>query len=328
VPISLFRRKTPAYEGPVPTFDELHTMPEFARFADFFSVGNWADAEQELTRLPVDEAEYAIFLAAQLEDAHTLLERALEADPSSSWARTALAMQNIFAGWAIRTDAAASDVSADQFAAFHTRAAKAENLLTNVLAEDPSFAPAWFVRILSARAVEVAPSELQRRAAAHARLVPGDLTALQQTLQYVLPQWFGSDDAATQFARDAAAACEPGSSGLAIVALRHLARWSDLGGGTAGQRYLAAPDVSDQVITASKTFLDGDPGIRPVEVQAHSAFLMALALSENNQAARPHLDALGTRASAWPWTLAFNAGAELTGLYALVLANSSEQVTT
>jgi hypothetical protein len=322
MPFSLFRRKTTTYDGPVPVFDELSTIPEFASVAAALSVGNWTGVEDGLVALPVDEAEYAMFLAAQAPEHQPFLEAAVVADPQSLWARTTLALRFVFTGWEIRTDSRAEDVSREQWAGLHSWAARAEQLLTEVLADDPDFAPAWYVRMLSARAVEVAPSELDRRARAHARLAPGDLTALQQGLQFHLPKWFGSDDVATAFARDAAAECAPGSSGLAIVALRHLDRWADIGGEALGFQYLNAPAVRDELIAASTAFRAGAVGLRPVQVQAHSAFLMALALGEHFEPARAHLDALGTRASAWPWTLAFGSGADLVGLYALVLGNT------
>lgn len=322
MPFSLFRRKKTTYGGPVPVFDELSTIPEFASVAAALSAGSWMSVEDGLVALPVDEAEYAIFLAAQAPEYQSFLEAAVVAHPQSLWARTTLALRFVFAGWEIRTDSRAQDVSREQWVGLHDWVARAEALLTEVLADDPDFAPAWYVRMFSARAAEVAPSEFDRRARAHARLVPGDLTALQQGLQFHLPKWFGSDDVATVFAREAAAECAPGSSGLAIVALRHLDRWADIGGEAPGFQYLNTPAVRDELIAASTAFRAGDVGLRPVQVQAHSAFLMALALGEHFEPARAHLEALDTRASAWPWTMAFSSGADLVGLYGLVLENT------
>jgi hypothetical protein len=286
-------------------YDTLYTVPEFADIGDALRNGDWSSAEDALRGHPADEAAYAIDMIAECEGIEGLLEEAVSADPSSACARTALARRFIAIGWDIRTGARAENVSREQFDAFRSWLVKAEQLLIDACALDETYAPAWAVRVLTARALEVGPAEARRRYERLRRLSPHDYPAQAQMVQYLLPKWGGSEERAHAFARDAAAEAPPGSHSGALVPIVHIERWLD--DDDAGAAYIVQPPVVDEMTdAAARSVLHPDYVAGPIGVQAHSVFAMGFWLAGRSDLAAVHFSALDGRATEFPWKYTFD----------------------
>ncbi|MDY0909100.1 hypothetical protein [Microbacterium sp. CFBP9034] len=300
-------------------YDTIATVPELADVRDALHGGDWPAAEAALRARPADEAAYAIELLAEMDGIEGLLEEAVGAAPASACALTALARRYIVIGWQIRTGARAEDVSREQFEAFRSWLVKAEQLLIDACALDESYAPAWGVRVLTARALEVGPAEARRRYDRVRRLSPHDYPAQTHMLQYLLPKWAGSEEQAHDFARNAAAEAPPGSHSGALVPIVHIERWLDADG-DAGGAYMAQPSVVEEVTdAAARSVLHPDYAAGPIGVQTHSAFAMALWLAGRNELAAVHFAALGGRATEFPWAYTFDDPTRLDQLRTAVL---------
>ncbi|MHC2999315.1 hypothetical protein [Microbacterium sp. HJ5] len=296
-------------------YDTIDTVPEFADLRRAIRDGDGAAAESFLLATPADEAVYAMELMADIDGVERLLEDAVNSAPPSACARTALARRYITIGWQIRSGARAEDVSAEQFDAFRSWLVKAEQLLIDACALDESYVPAWGVRVLTARALEVGPAEARRRYERVRRLSPHDYPAQSHMLQYLLPKWSGSQEEAHSFAVACAAEAPPGSHSGALVPIVHIEKWLELDGDDAGAAYLAQQAVVDEMTdAASRSVLHPDYRSGPLGVQTHSTFAMAYWLGGRRDLAAVHFAALGGRATEFPWYYTFD---DPTGLDAI-----------
>ncbi len=311
---------------PQAAFDSLDTVDEFAGLRDALGGGDWRTAEQTLRGFAPDVAAYAIAMIGEVDGIEKLLQAAVADDPGSACARTALGMRYVMIGWDIRTGARAEDVSAEQFAGFRTWLVAAEQLLIDACALDAAFSPAWGVRMLTARALEVGPAEASRRYERVRAASPDDLPAQIHMLEYLLPKWAGSDEQARAFAHDAAAQAPAGGHAGALVALYHLERWLELDGGDPGREYMRdAAVVDDLRDAAARSVLHPDYTGGPLAAQAHSAFAMAFWLAGRPDEAAVHFDALGGRMTDLPWTYAFDEPEGVAEIREAVLAERRER---
>jgi hypothetical protein len=253
-------------------------------------------------------------MISDLDGVEASLEWANGSYPRSPVAATALAMRYTTLGWTARTHSAANQVSSEQFSMFSRWLERSERMLVEVCAEHPRFAPAWAARITNARGLELGMSEARRRYTHLARLTEHSYPAQVQMLQFLLPKWFGTVEAATEFAQDAARAAPPGSDSGALIALLHIERWAQLGQRD-GQAHLASPAVHAELVeAASRSVLHPEHRPGPVGVQTHGTFAMAFWLGGHPADAARHLGLIGRRASEFPWRYALDSAAQLEGV--------------
>jgi hypothetical protein len=283
-------------------YDRLGSVPEFAALADAVGRGDWPGAEEALSALPADQESYALELLADEDGVESFLEDAAAAHPASAPARTALAARWIVLGWSARGHADASETSAEQFDAFREWLVRAERLLTAVCADDPTYAPAWAARILTARGLEVGQSEAIRRYRQLNAVFPHHFPGQRDTLIYLSPRWHGDNRTAHAFALRALEEAPDGSDSGSLVAFYHLERWMEAGRGEPGAAILAQPAVLAEIgDAAARSVLHPSHVPSPLGIQAQSAFALALWLAGERADAAVHLRALGGRASAFPW---------------------------
>lgn len=306
-------------------FDSIDTVPEFARLTAALGGEDWDAAEAELRALPPDEAAYAMSLIGEIDGIERFLEEAIRVAPRSACARATLAVRDIAIGWQIRTGARAENVSREQFEGFRAWLVAAERLLIDACALEESFAPAWGVRVLTARALQVGPSEAWRRFERLRALSPDDLPAQTHMLEYLLPKWAGSDEQARSFAHDTAAAAPPGSHSGALVAVYHVERWLELDGDEPGRQYMTQPQVIQELRdAAARSVLHEDSRPGPLSVQAHSAFAMAFWLARREEEAAVHFRAIGDRITEFPWSFAFDEASGVEAVRARILAEQGD----
>jgi hypothetical protein len=307
--------------SPAPRFDTFASVPEYARLRDAIAGGSWPALEAELAAMPADEASFALGLLAEHDDAEEFLQVASVDYPSSAFASTALAAREVVRGWRVRSSARAEHVSQEQFQGFREWLVRAELRLIDVCARHPRFAPAWSVRLLTARGLQLGAAEARRRYTLLAAAEPHHYTGQAQFLQFVSGKWFGSDAEAGVFAAAAAAAAPPGADNGALVAIRHLERWLELDGGTPGLNYMKTAGVVHELReAAARSVLDPAHRFGPISVQAHSAFAMAFWVGGHLTDAAAHVRILGDRASDFPWYYSIDDEAQLGPIVGEILA--------
>ncbi|MFF3498663.1 hypothetical protein [Streptomyces sp. NPDC003247] len=287
---------------PGPTFDPYDNAPELVPLRDAARAGDWPAVQACFRRFrSVDEVSSAASVLADITGVRKLLERAVAESPGDPLPRTLLAHRYVSLGWDIRGSARAQHVSRSQFERFHAWLRRAEQLLIEVCAEQPAYAPAWTVRLMTARGLELGQAEARRRYDRLSAHHPHHYAAQTQLLQQICPKWGGSWDAAHGFARECAAAAPDGTNAGALVALAHVEHWLDLEG-TEGGAYMRGVPVRDDLRFAAQVSVL-HPSYRPDgnAIGAHSAFAFAFSIGGHFADAAPHFAFLGDRASEFPW---------------------------
>ncbi|MFF3016071.1 hypothetical protein [Streptomyces sp. NPDC057939] len=253
-----------------------------------------------------DDRALACSVVARTPDCETFLREAVAGHPGDPLLRSLLADRLIRIGWDIRTGQRAKHVSARQFEQLHAHLRQAEILLIDVCAEHPRYALAWYLRLITARGLELGGGEARRR---HDRLAehhPHHYSGQSQLLQQLCPKWGGDWDTAHAFARDRARAAPEGAPNGALVAVAQLEQYLDLAGNrdkAAADTYLRAPEQHTAVLeAAARSVLH--PTARTdahQSVGAHNAFAAVHSVAGRHAEAAPHFRALGDRATEFPW---------------------------
>ncbi|MGW1779157.1 hypothetical protein ACWCQQ_08445 [Streptomyces sp. NPDC002143] len=285
-----------------PTFDPYDNTPELIPLRTAAQAGDWPAVRAFFAGLgSVDQLASASGLLADIPGVENFLERAAAELPGDPLPRTLLAERYVFIGWDIRSGARAKYVSQDQFGQFHDWLRRAEQILIEVCAEQPAYAPAWTARLLTARGLQLGQAEARRRYDRLAAHHPHHYRAQMQLLQQLCPKWSGSWEAAHGFARECATAAPDGSNSGAMVALAHIEHWLDLDSGE-DAAYLRGVPVRDDLRHAAQVSVL-HPDHRPDwnSIGAHSAFAFAFSVGGHFADAAPHFAFLGDRASEFPW---------------------------
>jgi hypothetical protein len=288
--------------SPGPTFDPYDNTPELIPLRSAAQAGHWPAVRDFIAGLDsVEKVCSASSLLADIAGVENFLERAAAELPGDPLPRTLLAHRYVYIGWDIRSSARAQYVSRDQFDQFHSWLRRAEQILIEVCAEQPTYAPAWVVRLITARGLQLGQAEARRRYDRLSAHHPHLYHAQTQLLQQVCPKWSGSWEAAHGFARECATAAPDGSVNGALVALAHIEHWLDLES-TERVAYLRGVPVRDDLRFAAQVSVL-HPSHRPgwTSIGAHSAFAFAFSLGGHFADAAPHFAFLGDRASQSPW---------------------------
>lgn len=288
--------------GTAPITDPFEHNPALGPLREAARARDWAATQAFFAGLDsVEKVAFASGLLADQDGVEEYLEPAAAARPADPLPRTLLADRYIRIGWEIRSGARAEHVSREQFEQFHAWLRKAEQLLIDVCAEQPGYAPAWNARLLTARGLQLGLSEARRRYDRLAAHHPHHHRAQTLLLQQLCPKWGGSWDAAHGFAQECATKAPNGSYAGVLVADAHLEHWLDLDSGE-DEAYLRGIPVRDDLRHAAQVSVlhpDHRPGWH--ETAAHSTFALAFSLGGHAEDAARHFAALGDRVTEFPW---------------------------
>lgn len=293
-------------------YDSFENVPELSGLREAVDGGDASGASAVLERMSPDEAAYALGLLARREGVEGFLEHWVADGDATGFGRVALAARYVVKGWLVRSGDETESVSSEQFAEFRAWIVRAEQLLIEACARRAELAPAWGLRVLTARALQVGPSEATRRYERLRALSPHDYPAQAHMLQYLLPKWFGSNDEAYTFARRALDAAPPGTNSGALIPAFHIERWLELGAGWPGKEYMTQTVVLDELKdAAARSVLHPAHRPGPIGVEAHSAFAMAYYLAGKEDEAALHMQIVSGRASEFPWNYTLTDTSEL-----------------
>jgi hypothetical protein len=282
--------------------DPFDAVPGLAPLRAAAWDGDWAATQgffEEIT-FPVD-VSFAAALLAGVDRAEWYLEKAAKALPADPLPRTLLAERYIHLGWRARGHAPAEYVSWDQVELFHDWLRKAELLLIEVCAEEPSYAPAWTARLATARGLGLGQSEARRRYDRLAEHHPHHVRAQSRLLQQLCPKWGGSWEAAHGFAQECASAAPEGSHAGVLVAEVHIEHCAELEGARA-REYLRDVSVRDELRRAARaSVLHPDHRRDWHWTESHSIFALAFSLGGHLGDAARHFAALGDTVSETFW---------------------------
>ncbi|MEV0177813.1 hypothetical protein AB0I54_00700 [Streptomyces sp. NPDC050625] len=285
-----------------PVFDPFDALPGLAPLRVAAQDGDWAATQDFFGGLgPIDDVSFAAGALAGIDGIEGYLEEAADALPGDPLPRTLLAERYIHIGWTIRSRASAEHVSRDQFEQFHAWLRKAEQRLIEVCAEQPTYAPAWTARLLTARGLQLGQSEARRRYDRLSAHHPHQFRAQSQLLQQLCPKWGGSWEAVHGFAQECVSAAPDGSLAGVLVAEAHVEHGLDLSD-VAGTEYMRNVSVRNELRHAAQASVlhpDHRPGWP--SVTGHSTFALAFSLGGHLKDAAPHFVALGNTAAESLW---------------------------
>ena len=279
-----------------PEYDVTLVVPALTPVRDHARAGHYDALADALVALN-DEDEAAMpvacWIAADEEPLEQALARRLERHPGDFLARTLHAQRQIVVAWQARGRGPAASVSPERFAAFTTGLQRAEVALIQACAEDPSWTMPWYLRLVTARGLELGIPETRRRYDRLAELDPHHYEGQREMLQRLCPKWGGSWEEAFAFARSCATAAPSGSFVPALVADAHLELWVSLPA-KEGREYLRRGDVRDEVDRAARdSVLHARARSGPSTVRVRTVLGALHAVAGDTAAADQHFRALG-----------------------------------
>ncbi|MER5931679.1 hypothetical protein [Streptomyces sp. NPDC002054] len=289
-----------------PAFDPAERIPSLAALRASVQRQAWDEVAAAFAALTdEDDRALACRVVSQTPGAEPFLRRTATEHPGDPLPRTLLAELHIQTGWQLRSDHGAEHVSRRQFADFHARLRRAEQLLIDLCAGHPDHALPWYLRLMTARGLELGQNEARRRYDRLTEHHPHHFSGQMQLLQQLCPKWGGSWEAAHGFAEEAAAGAPEGSPNGALIAIVQMEQYLALSEGRKrdGEAYLRESAHRDRLIEAAhRSVLH--PDFRTdchQAVAAHSAFAAAHSAAGRHLDAAPHFRALGDAADEFLW---------------------------
>ncbi|MER5481835.1 hypothetical protein ABT024_01275 [Streptomyces sp. NPDC002812] len=289
-----------------PLLDPVLAFPALAPLRAATLAGDWDSLAGAFAAVSDEEDRtLASRVVAETPGSEEFLRLTAERLPRDPLAGTLYADRLLTMGWQIRTGEFAAFVTGSRLKEFHAHLRRAEALLIGVCAEHPEYALAWYLRLNTARGLELGPSETRRR---YDRLVehhPHHFGGQQQLLQQLCPKWGGSWEKAEEFADACTEKARPGSPTAALVGIVQLEHWLHLihTEHDDAEEYVEDPGrhaALTRAAAASVLHPDFDSA-RHHAVVAHGVFAALHSLAGRWDEAAPHFRALGNRLSAFPW---------------------------
>ena len=288
-----------------PRSDVVSVMPELARIrdmvrrADYSSVASaLLDMHDRDDRLLADAGG----ILAEEPGFHALVDSRLRDVEDDILAQALLAHSHVVGAWRSRGRLAAAQVPPEDMERFLAQLRSAEQLLIQLCAVEPTWSYPWFLRLITARGLELGANEARRRYERLSTVDPHHHPAQAQFLQQLCPKWQGTWEAAEEFTRECVRAARPASAEHALLANLHLERWRVLDP-QEGKRYLRREDVLHDLRTSAQASVlhpDHERGLSWVRL--HSTFGVLFALAGEREDAETHLAELGDFLDPWVWS--------------------------
>lgn len=277
--------------------DCFDCAPEYEPLRAAIDADDWISFADTIRRWPAEESSRALFHLGEHDDVrYQEFSARHESDPLGKVTR---AYREVTLGWRARTSAPGSEVSPQQWAVFRHHLAAAELFLVEACAIDPTIPSAWTARVLTARALRLAPSEARRRYA-HVQRLGGDFWGAYHLHQFLEPKWFGSVELARELVDVSVADAPDGSLMHLLVPLFHIERWYELSDDRSAMAYLASSEVQKEVDEAARRSVlhESRHDLSSTVVFGHQVFASFYWQAGEKAKAALHRQRLGTRAAA------------------------------
>jgi hypothetical protein len=290
-----FRSKNPL---PRPSFDPDLGDPKLTELREITAARDWLSLEFFFEQVDNwDDQSHYVKCFGEFPGTEDWLVELSQREDQGTLAPLLLASRRIAIGWEIRTGYRAKYVKSEQFAGFHNQLGIAEAVLHEITSVEPDNVAAWFLRIATARGLQLGQAEATLRYAEVAGHSPHHLNAQLSYLQQLCPKWGGSFEQVQAFARDCSLAAPPGGQHGELVAWAHLEQGAEL-----GDRYFAQPEVlADLHAAAARSVLHPDFKPGPRSRVGHNVFALAFSLAGDHSAALEQFRRLGVTATLTPW---------------------------
>ena len=282
------------------TIDRNFGDPEAIAITAAMATGDWPTVRRIL------DAEH------HRDDFDFLIEEAARVPGSEEWLpdriRDGDALASLLFGirlvnwaWEARTGALAKYVTGDRWALFHERLQQAEEVLQDVVRQDPDNVTAWSELVLTARGLSKPLDEQRERFDRAVAIDPYNYVAHRMFLQGACAKWQGSHEIMHDFAHTAAAKAPAGSRLGVLITLAHWENW--LSESTQGNHsYFQSTAVGrDLVDAAERSVLHPAYERRRNWPADNNPFAAAFVLAGQRPRARQQFAILDGRGSELPW---------------------------
>ena len=196
-----FRSRNPL---PRPSFDPNLGDPKLAELREITATRDWVSLEFFFEQIDNwDDQSHYVKCFGEFPGTEDWLIGLSQREDQGTLAPLLLASRRIAMGWEIRSGYFARHVGTNQFIGFHELLGIAETVLSEITSLEPDNAAAWYLRLGTARGLELGPAEAALRYAEVIEHSPHNLTAQLSYLQQLCPKWGGSFEQVQAFARSA-----------------------------------------------------------------------------------------------------------------------------
>lgn len=225
------------------------------------------------------------------------LETWSRAEPESPDLAVVDARRLVDLAWQQRSHDDASQVSQEQFAAFHETLGRATERIQQAVDGSPGDPVPWALALRHARGTECDRETFEGYLQALESTDPHHYPARWEAMQYLCAKWFGSHDEMFAFARasvDAAPRESRVQSLLLDAVLEHLA--------AEPSALTGDPERVEEAITRARGFLDAHPdGPHHLTAQTRNVLARVLFHLERHDEAYEQMRAIGPHATSYPW---------------------------
>lgn len=218
-------------------------------------------------------------------------------DPDNPDLAVVDARRQVEQAWDQRSHNDASQVSQEQFAAFHELLESATQRIQQAVDGSPGDPVPWGLALRHARGTEVDRETFEGYLSALESTDPHHYGARYEAMQFVCAKWFGSHEEMYEFAR-ASVEAAPGEarvqSLLLDAVLEHL--------GADPSALTQDTERVEEAITRARGFLDANPEAgHHLTAQTRNVLARVLFNLERHREAYEQMQAIGPHATSYPW---------------------------
>lgn len=279
--------------------DQVYHYPDLAPLRTALRAKDWSAVVAFFDHLPEhDDPTVATYMVGETRGVEKFLRTAGGGPAASTLAGSLLGARLVTMAWDARGAGGVKQTSNRQFREFHKILLQAEQVLSEVTAENPADVAAWSSRLRTARGLSMGLDEANRRYERAAKARANPFTAQLSHVQQLCPKWGGSLERMHAFARACADNAPAGAFNATAVAEAHLEHAYHEG----TFQYLRQPAVLAEIQDAAARSV-GHPDRRQVHgwVQAESTFAYVLWHAGDRAGAAARMAVLGNRVTDYPW---------------------------
>ena len=218
----------------------------------------------------------------------------VQSNPDDALASALHARRGVNKAWAIRTGARAKDLPSAQITGFRAAIIEVEVFLVGAIARNPDYPHLWISRLSSGMGAGVGLSEITRRYARLSRITPHFYDGAIRYWQAIQPKWYGSWEAALEWARAEAASAPEGSMMRVLPMRYYVDRWWGETDDSDTTALIRSEKVRQELVEAARGSVLHPAHISQVATASnHAKFAWVFSHGQHWADAWPHFQCLG-----------------------------------